>query len=745
MMRSASRFHTRETQITTKEPNSAEISNTAENLKGGFTRVPNLVFQIPLSCAAKLIYEYLLRCCRQKDYCWPSLQRIASDIGISSRTVVRGTKALAEAGLIEKMHRGWDKTNLYHIKLFPKEVLCAGEVRHVVRPESAGTSGQIASNCHTEEDESKNIKQEEYDSKDSNHSSESMIRSTSIQLVKERESEHLPTPAQKEQGEQRAIGIVEPPAFVEKQKNGQSQEQYTKTQNESAEPQITREPETSKEMPRAEHAKEVKENRKDRKSKTDDGRTKAEIMAIRAGISLETVHTLNEWMQAHERAAIIPTRLEGIIKAWSYELGNAERMLTAANVTQASKLYMYARINGLPQMATEGCLESAREVVRRREDVEKKMAFFFKVLRLDILIALKQEEEKITSLSSFFSQTPDGYDDAAPALPPPPPTGRATPTRLITPPKPEPEPEPALPTLRVLTLPADCPQPNWKTWATAKWWGETLRDELDPTHSFTRYEICQTKCGHYCLVLSFSPKADPVWEEYLGGTYITSEMAREALKMIPVIREGDKIQEEYEEELNSLSQSNTEQAQDPTVSQPQILPPTLEENNEVNPVPPSPPSTSEAAPTCPATQPEPESEPTAPTPELLTPATGSPEPEWKTRETAKWWGEALRDELDPTHTITRYTIRQTKSGHYYFELSLLPQAGPVWEEQFVGSYITSEMVRQTTRMIRAVCEADSIEESEHQSKERTSPRLRRYTNTARRHIQSSQGRVTRAR
>src|SRR5215469_298847 len=87
----------------------------AGNLTEGFTQMPHQVREDPfLSRAAKLVYEQLLKYTRQKDFCWPSQQRIADDIvTISRSTVIRALKELYERGYIEKWRRGLNRTNVY--------------------------------------------------------------------------------------------------------------------------------------------------------------------------------------------------------------------------------------------------------------------------------------------------------------------------------------------------------------------------------------------------------------------------------------------------------------------------------------------------------------------------------------------------------------------------------------------------------------------------------------------------------
>ncbi len=87
------------------------------NLAAGYTQMPDIVRGDPtLSRSAKLVYEQLLSYMRQRDFCWPSQQTIATDLGtMSKRTVIRAIKELVDRGFIEKYRRGLNRTNVYFI------------------------------------------------------------------------------------------------------------------------------------------------------------------------------------------------------------------------------------------------------------------------------------------------------------------------------------------------------------------------------------------------------------------------------------------------------------------------------------------------------------------------------------------------------------------------------------------------------------------------------------------------------
>jgi hypothetical protein len=101
-----------------------EWRSMAANLSGGFTQMPDQVRKdSTLSTSAKIVYEHLLGYMWSKEWCWPSQQRIASELGISRRTVIRACKELYARCYIEKWRRGLGRTNVYFIN--PLSFVCS--------------------------------------------------------------------------------------------------------------------------------------------------------------------------------------------------------------------------------------------------------------------------------------------------------------------------------------------------------------------------------------------------------------------------------------------------------------------------------------------------------------------------------------------------------------------------------------------------------------------------------------------
>ena len=63
------------------------------------------IYQRELPHRAKAVYMYLKDRCDRKGQCYPSINTIAKELGLSRRTVERGISDLLRAGLIEKKQR----------------------------------------------------------------------------------------------------------------------------------------------------------------------------------------------------------------------------------------------------------------------------------------------------------------------------------------------------------------------------------------------------------------------------------------------------------------------------------------------------------------------------------------------------------------------------------------------------------------------------------------------------------------
>ncbi len=64
----------------------------------------NDIFSLQLDPYEFLIYAYLVSRTGGKEYCWPSYQTMASDLGITENTIIRKIKSLVQKRLINVEH-----------------------------------------------------------------------------------------------------------------------------------------------------------------------------------------------------------------------------------------------------------------------------------------------------------------------------------------------------------------------------------------------------------------------------------------------------------------------------------------------------------------------------------------------------------------------------------------------------------------------------------------------------------------
>jgi hypothetical protein len=87
-----------------------------DGLRHGFTMVPNVILRSPqLTHGAKVAYGILLSYAWQDDHTFPGQDRMATDMGVERKAVIRYLKELKDRGAIRVQRRGMGKTNVYTI------------------------------------------------------------------------------------------------------------------------------------------------------------------------------------------------------------------------------------------------------------------------------------------------------------------------------------------------------------------------------------------------------------------------------------------------------------------------------------------------------------------------------------------------------------------------------------------------------------------------------------------------------
>jgi hypothetical protein len=85
-----------------------------------FTMVPNIIFDMGLSVYAQCLYMQLARAQGQdKDHCYPSIEYLAKQCGVSKDTIIKAKQELEECSLItvelQRSRKGGFPFNVYHV------------------------------------------------------------------------------------------------------------------------------------------------------------------------------------------------------------------------------------------------------------------------------------------------------------------------------------------------------------------------------------------------------------------------------------------------------------------------------------------------------------------------------------------------------------------------------------------------------------------------------------------------------
>lgn len=88
----------------------------------GFTQVPNFILlNDKLSIGSKMTYSLLLKYAWYDDHCFPGQVKLATDMGVSERSVRTYLKELEKSGFITIKQRGLGKVNIYELHLRVKK------------------------------------------------------------------------------------------------------------------------------------------------------------------------------------------------------------------------------------------------------------------------------------------------------------------------------------------------------------------------------------------------------------------------------------------------------------------------------------------------------------------------------------------------------------------------------------------------------------------------------------------------
>jgi DNA-binding transcriptional regulator YhcF (GntR family) len=144
------------------EPDTLVIEN--EVLRQGFTIIPNYVLKDPsISPGAKTTFMLLLSYAWQEGSCFPGQERLARELGVAKRSIIRWLQELEEHEVISSKRRGLGKTNLYTIldkKSSPAPSVTSRSDKLSQQELTKTTIQEVPKTAHKENTQNKNTEQQ---------------------------------------------------------------------------------------------------------------------------------------------------------------------------------------------------------------------------------------------------------------------------------------------------------------------------------------------------------------------------------------------------------------------------------------------------------------------------------------------------------------------------------------------------------------------------------------------------------
>ena len=259
---------------------------------------------------------------------------------------------------------------------------------------------------------------------------------------------------------------------------------------------------------------------KDAKKKNTSGKlTKWQEMALAHGISLEQQDAFERYMHEGLRPEHIPTLVELHIDPLSHSYDNEHLLLS--NRTHATKLWQYARSQCMDHEAVQDAFPLWVSAASSRvyPDVQNKMAWFFKALRLEVLktvcayeqaeMSVQNEPDSLTEAVSeeqltnaqtnnttcqedeqrASEQVPSIHDEEAINQEQ---NASPVPTNDEQECQEQPAPEPEY-------LMTEDPDAGWATWANANYWADRLHEWV--REDGYSVDVLPTRFGHWGFYL----------------------------------------------------------------------------------------------------------------------------------------------------------------------------------------------------------------------------------------------------
>ena len=276
---------------------------------------------------------------------WPAISEIAAHVGKSIRQVRRYLQRMQDSGwlftITQYNAEGKQVSNRYDFSPFLRRLVEYLETIGVLEKPMQSTREDVIFTTERVSERPERRVSERPPESDESQTDESEEDESKIRGGRAAEPE-------------KGGGLPNPPETLARPTIGSLEAlQGTETTNKDAQLEPSN-PSNDEETGGPARVKEVEAEKTGKQART------FEEMASLLGVASEAVEDMRTWLQQHPRPDALPIKLQGQIPQWSRQLGNAEPRLVAANLSQAAKIYQYARLRGLSQQVTEHCLEDAR-------------------------------------------------------------------------------------------------------------------------------------------------------------------------------------------------------------------------------------------------------------------------------------------------------------------------------------------------------------------------------------------------
>jgi biotin operon repressor len=383
---------------------------------------------------------------------WPSVEQIRSQVGKSERQVRRYLQRLRDKGFMLSVEQyngeGKQISNRYDFTPFFKRLIA-----YLDEMEQPVKSGHSPSRDDKSDGETM-----------SNEAGSGCQKDQRNQIESDSDSLNVDTSDSSGSAASSKGTVLSPPAACSRIAQGtiRNTEEETEATARVESDRTSNLPSASRELAAGGRSKDVEGNNPGKKA------SKYEEFVLASGVPLEQLTALETWLQQCPRPGQTPLLVQVTIDPISQQFDNARLMVS--NRTQATKLYQYARLQGMQQeeldIVFRDWVHAAK--IHVPPHVTKKMAWFFRALKVELLKGLMFMER-----------------------PPAPPVGASLAEEEAVAPVVESCHDSYQPTREIVLLPGDDPDLGWPTPDHAEYFARRLCGDIGAERY--EYEILPTQ------------------------------------------------------------------------------------------------------------------------------------------------------------------------------------------------------------------------------------------------------------